>query len=99
MKVKKIILLTILVLVTSVGNAQTSFFNKLKTRRVASSKEVFWEQVGPGNAGFANLLRYHPTLPGVITQCPDMWNAYQSENNGKKWYGITDSDGDAEFFI
>ncbi|PWJ37936.1 BNR/Asp-box repeat protein [Sediminitomix flava] len=27
-----------------------------------------------------------------------MWNAYQSENNGNSWYGITDPDGDASFY-
>ncbi|WPR73353.1 VPS10 domain-containing protein [Algoriphagus sp. NG3] len=70
----------------------------LNNERVVSSDEITWQQFGPGNAGFANLLRYHPTIPGTVAMCPDMWNAYQSENNGKKWYTITDDDGDGTFF-
>ncbi|GGF36188.1 VPS10 domain-containing protein [Echinicola rosea] len=72
--------------------------HKLKTERVDSGDEITWRQFGPGNAGFANLLRYHPTIPGTVALCPDMWNAYQSENNGKRWYGITDEDGDGTFY-
>ena len=64
---------------------------------VKSGDLITWEQVSPGNAGFANLLRYHPTIPGKIILCPDMWNAYQSEDNGKTWYSITDSDGEGDF--
>ena len=79
-------------------NAQKSFFNNLETERVSSSDAIIWEQVSPGNAGFANLLRYHPTIPGKVALCPDMWNAYQTDNNGKSWYSITDSDGDASFY-
>ncbi len=30
--------------------------------------------------------------------CPDMWNAYQSDNYGEKWYGITDHDGSGELY-
>ncbi|MEM9340093.1 MAG: Ig-like domain-containing protein [Bacteroidota bacterium] len=78
--------------------AQTKFYKDLQTKRVASSNEIVWEQVGPGNAGFANLLRYHPTIPGRVATCPDMWNAYQSDNNGETWYGITDSDGRVDFY-
>lgn len=75
-----------------------SFWYRVNNERVESEKTVEWEQVGPGNAGFANLLRYHPTIPGWVSTCPDMWNAYQSEDNGERWYGITDYDGDATFF-
>ncbi|WP_010134057.1 WD40/YVTN/BNR-like repeat-containing protein, partial [Ochrovirga pacifica] len=78
--------------------AQDSFFKRLAKERVVSTDAVLWKQVAPGNAGFANLMRYHPTIPKLITQCPDMWNAYQSENNGKSWYGITDYNGDASFY-
>ena len=75
-----------------------AFWSSLNNERVESEKTIVWEQVGPGNAGFANLLRFHPTIPGWVSTCPDMWNAYQSENNGTSWYGITDYDGDASFF-
>lgn len=95
---KNVVLYTCLALFTLTSNAQSSFFKKLEKKKVISTNDVLWQQVGPGNAGYANLLRYHPTLPGVIAQCPDMWNAYQSENNGKRWYGITDPDGKADFY-
>ena len=75
-----------------------AFWSRITSERVESEKTIVWEQVGPGNAGFANLLRYHPTLPGWVSTCPDMWNAYQSEDNGLSWNGITDYDGDATFF-
>ncbi|MGY6650471.1 VPS10 domain-containing protein [Wenyingzhuangia sp. IMCC45574] len=87
------------VLVTSTSiTAQNKFFRKLATEKVSSTNGVVWKQVSPGNAGFTNLMRYHPTIPKLITQCPDMWNAYQSQDNGKSWYGITDPDGDASFY-
>lgn len=95
---KRIILLAAAACIASMPLfAQKSFFDKLEQGRVASEKAIVWEQIGPGNAGFANLLRYHPTIPGLVMNCPDMWNAYQSDNNGKSWYGITDSDGQARF--
>ncbi|WP_111708255.1 VPS10 domain-containing protein [Lutibacter citreus] len=94
----KYYLVLILSVITISVSAQKSFFNKLEKERVVSSKEVIWEQVAPGNAGYENLLRYHPTIPGKVALCPDMWNAYQSDNNGKQWYGITDYDGDASFY-
>ncbi|MDO6737787.1 VPS10 domain-containing protein [Wenyingzhuangia sp. 2_MG-2023] len=89
---------TVILLVSTSANSQNKFFKKLENEKVASTNGVVWKQVAPGNAGFANLMRYHPTIPELITQCPDMWNAYQSENNGKSWYGITDYDGDASFY-
>jgi photosystem II stability/assembly factor-like uncharacterized protein len=78
--------------------AQSGFYKELNKGRVQSSDDVIWEQVSPGNAGYANLVRYHPTIAKKVTLIPDMWNAYQSENNGKSWYGITDHDGDATFY-
>ncbi|MBB6428423.1 VPS10 domain-containing protein [Algisphaera agarilytica] len=82
----------------STSEAQNAFFKRLEKERVESAGFIEWEQVGPGNAGFANLMRYHPTIPGKVMQCPDMWNAYQSDDNGKRWYAITDSDGDASLY-
>ncbi|MFR9650833.1 MAG: Ig-like domain-containing protein [Rikenellaceae bacterium] len=73
--------------------------NALSRERVESSDDIVWyQQVGPGNAGFANMLRYHPTIPGKVMNCPDMWNSYMSDDNGEQWYGITDPDGDASFY-
>lgn len=97
---KKITIAIAYMLVPLLGFAQSqkAFFNRLKKERVSSASEVIWQQFGPGNAGYANLLRFHPTIPNVVATCPDMWNAYQSENNGESWYGITDSDGDATFY-
>ncbi|WP_460540379.1 VPS10 domain-containing protein [Echinicola sediminis] len=77
---------------------QRAYLKRLKSERVASGQEITWQQFGPGNAGFANLLRYHPTIPGKVALCPDMWNAYQTDNNGDSWYGITDDDGDGTFY-
>ncbi|MDO6738823.1 VPS10 domain-containing protein [Wenyingzhuangia sp. 2_MG-2023] len=82
----------------TIAQLDRSFFRKLEREKVTSSTKVTWTQFGPGNAGYANLLRYHPTLPGVVAQCPDMWNVYQSNDNGKDWYGITDPDGDGTFY-
>ncbi|WP_343329610.1 VPS10 domain-containing protein [Polaribacter staleyi] len=89
---------TILFPLFSMAQLDASFFKKLNKEKVSSSTKVTWKQFGPGNAGYANLLRYHPTIPGLVAQCPDMWNAYQSNNNGEDWYGITDSDGDGTFY-
>ncbi|MDV7185906.1 Ig-like domain-containing protein [Lutibacter sp. TH_r2] len=94
---RKHLILLITILTVSV-NGQNKLFNQLANKRVASGNTINWKQVGPGNAGFANLLRYHPTIPGKVALCPDMWNVYQSENNGKDWYGVTDFDGDASFY-
>ncbi|GJM61229.1 hypothetical protein PEDI_17810 [Persicobacter diffluens] len=76
----------------------SDFFDRLKTERVESEGDIVWSQVGPGNAGFANVMRYHPTIPQKVATIPDMWNAYQSDNNGISWYHITDSDGKGEFY-
>ncbi|WP_253275657.1 hypothetical protein [Persicobacter sp. CCB-QB2] len=76
----------------------SDFFDRLKAERVESEGDIVWSQVGPGNAGFANVMRYHPTIPQKVATIPDMWNAYQSDNNGISWYHITDSDGKGEFY-
>lgn len=70
----------------------------LQNQRVESDKTVVWEQVSPGNSGYTNLVRYHPTIPGKVMICPDMWSAFQSDDSGDKWYALTDYDGDASFF-
>ncbi|MEH0152689.1 Ig-like domain-containing protein [Limibacter armeniacum] len=98
MKKTAIAILSMLMTVQVQAQTEAAFFQQLETGKVLSTNEVTWQQFGPGNAGFANLLRFHPTLPGVVALCPDMWNAYQSENHGKNWYGITDPDGDATFY-
>ena len=79
-------------------NKTSDFFTNLINERVPSEKTVIWDQVGPGNAGFANLLRYHPTIPELVVLCPDMWNIYQSNDNGKQWQSIKDYDGNGDFF-
>ncbi len=79
-------------------SATAQNWTKLENERVESSDTILWSQVAPGNAGFANLIRFHPTIPGKVMNCPDMWNAYQTENYGESWYGITDPDGDASFY-
>ncbi|BAX81868.1 VPS10 domain-containing protein [Labilibaculum antarcticum] len=98
----KILICSLLVSVSILVNAQTKdaadFFNQLSTERVASDNTILWEQVAPGNAGFANLVRYHPTIPGLVVLCPDMWNIYQSNNNGAEWYSMKDPDGNGDFY-
>lgn len=79
------------------SSQKDSFFDDLKTKRVSSDGTIHWQQVAPGNSGFANLTRYHPTIQGKVLQIPDMLNAYQTENNGTSWYNIKDSDGNGEF--
>ncbi|NIJ44618.1 photosystem II stability/assembly factor-like uncharacterized protein [Wenyingzhuangia heitensis] len=76
----------------------SSFFNRLQNEPVVSENSIIWNQVGPGNAGFANLIRYHPTIPGLVVECPDMWNIYQSNNNGQQWESIKDYDGNGDFY-
>ncbi|NIJ44948.1 photosystem II stability/assembly factor-like uncharacterized protein [Wenyingzhuangia heitensis] len=102
MKIKeysnKLVLLILLLLTGVVSSAQESFFKKLEKESVASTNTVVWESMSAGNSGFANLLRYHPTIPKLVAFCPDMWNAYQTENNGTSWYGTTDPDGDGSFY-
>ncbi len=97
MKKLKVFWLSLLVLVLMSLAFADDFFDRLNSEKVISEDNITWAQVGPGNAGFANLLRYHPTIPGRIATCPDMWNAYQSDDNGGQWYGITDPDGDGDF--
>lgn len=75
-----------------------TYVERLKSERVPSTGPITWEQMGPGNAGFANLLRFHPTIPGKVVLCPDMWNIYQSDNNGTEWYTIKDYDGNGDFY-
>ncbi|WP_282037872.1 VPS10 domain-containing protein [Saccharicrinis aurantiacus] len=96
LKQKAFLLVAMALLQFSSLSAQ--FQKKLNTERVESDHILTWEQVGPGNAGYANLLRFHPTIPGKIVQVPDMWNAYQSDDYGKNWYSIKDYDGDGSFY-
>ncbi|NJB82561.1 VPS10 domain-containing protein [Wenyingzhuangia aestuarii] len=101
MRFLKLHFLAVLAATPFLANAQetsTSFFNRLNSERVVSEKSIIWKQVGPGNAGFANLLRYHPTIPGLVVECPDMWNIYQSSDNGKQWESIKDYDGNGDFY-
>ncbi|WP_109829367.1 VPS10 domain-containing protein [Reichenbachiella versicolor] len=78
--------------------AQEAFFKKLQSERVESDNTVIWTtQVSPGNAGYANFIRYHPTIPGKVALSQDMWNHYQSDNNGSRWYSTVDYDGDGRF--
>ncbi len=87
-----------LCLLALTASAQKSFVKRLQTERVESTGPITWTQTSPGNAGFANMMRYHPTIPQFVTQCPDMWNIYQSENNGDSWYSIKDYDGNGDFY-
>lgn len=90
-----LVIICFLTVLSTIG--QNKYFNKLERKKVVSDNSIVWSQVSPGNAGYANLLRFHPTLPKVVALCPDMWNAYQSDSNGEQWYSITDADGDGSF--
>ncbi|NME67796.1 VPS10 domain-containing protein [Flammeovirga aprica] len=70
-----------------------AFFSTLKNERMTSSNKITWSQFGPGNAGYVNFLRYHPTNPDICLTSPDMHNTYQTEDNGKTWYTVKDPDG------
>ncbi|WP_066631409.1 VPS10 domain-containing protein [Labilibacter marinus] len=94
-QLKTIVFLCAILIQSTVGFAQ--FFEKLKTERVESGNTIMWDQVSPGNSGFANLLRYHPTIPEKVAFCQDMWNHYQSDDNGERWYSTKDPDGDNSF--
>lgn len=96
-ELKPLIALFTLLLFASQAHADDDFFARLKTKKVESDSIILWKQVSPGNSGFANLLRYHPTIPGKIAFCQDMWNHYQSDDNGQRWYSTRDSDGDGSF--
>lgn len=85
-------------LATNYSQAKVESWKQLETQRVSSDKSIVWKQISPGNAGFANLLRYHPTIPQKVVMCPDMWNAYISSDNGTSWDGITDYDGKGAFY-
>ncbi|AXT53519.1 T9SS C-terminal target domain-containing protein [Aquimarina sp. BL5] len=74
-----------------------TYFQRLKTERVPSENDIEWKQFGPGNAGFSDFLRYHPTQPDVIVMGPDLFVVWQSENNGQSWFNIKDKDGNGEF--
>ena len=95
-KNKKTIVWLIVLLVNTSAYAQVNI-NEIETTRIASDGSIVWQQVSPGNGGMSNTLRYHPTIPGHITFMGDMWCAYQSVDNGKKWSSITDHDGKGEF--
>ncbi|WP_430933349.1 VPS10 domain-containing protein [Saccharicrinis sp. 156] len=98
-KYKKRIFLLMLGAVVSFQSSlcTAQFWDQLKNERVESGNTIIWEQVSPGNSGFANLLRYHPTIPNKVAFCQDMWNHYQSDDNGKRWYSTVDPDGDGGF--
>ncbi|WP_347840744.1 Ig-like domain-containing protein [uncultured Draconibacterium sp.] len=74
------------------------YMYKVKNERMESDSLITWKQFGPGNSGFVNFLRYHPTLPDVCITSPDMGNTYQTNDNGKSWYTIKDIDGDGSFY-
>lgn len=80
------------------ASAAIPSWEALKKQRVESDKSVVWEQVSPGNSGYTNLVRFHPTIAGKLMVCPDMWSAFQTDDYGKKWYALTDYDGDASFY-
>ncbi len=79
------------------GQLDNAYFSRLKTERVPSEDDISWKQFGPGNAGFSNVLRYHPTNPDVVVMVPDLWVVWQSENNGTSWFNIKDKDSNGEF--
>ncbi|KZS38943.1 hypothetical protein AWE51_15295 [Aquimarina aggregata] len=99
MVLKKIYLKFVLLLLPILVNAQLdqAYFQRLKTERVPSENDIEWKQFGPGNAGFSDFLRYHPTKPDVVVTIPDLFVAWQSENNGQSWFNIKDKDGNGEF--
>lgn len=78
-------------------SAKAQSWEKYRTKRMESDNSIVWSQVSPGNAGMSTILRYHPTIKGKVFLGPDMWNLYQSEDNGTSWYGITDYDGTGSF--
>ncbi|MEM6769931.1 MAG: hypothetical protein AAF597_05020, partial [Bacteroidota bacterium] len=83
-------------LLASVTLFAQEFSDQVKNERIESGDEVSWEQFGPGNAGFVNLLRYHPTLPDICFTSPDLFEAYQTENNGKSWKTVKDVDASGD---
>ena len=99
MKKRKVLILLLITYFPTLLFAQldSPYFNKLKTERVVSEDDISWKQFGPGNAGFADFIRYHPTKPDVVVTVPDLFVVYQSEDNGKQWYNIKDKDGNGEF--
>ena len=82
------------VLIFSCSLAKADIWNQLRKERGVSSNAISWRQVSPGGSGMSMMLRYHPTIKDVVLLCPDMWNAYISDNDGTSWSGITDYDGD-----
>jgi len=96
---KKMYLAIVFLLLPILVNAQLdqAYFQRLKTERVPSESDIEWKQFGPGNAGFSDFLRYHPTQPDVVVMGPDLFVVWQSENNGQSWFNIKDKDGNGEF--
>jgi len=68
------------------------YMDMIKTQSVDSDNDVNWKQFGPGNSGFVNFLRYHPTRAGHCMTSPDMHNTYQTEDNGASWYTVRNYD-------
>ncbi|MFY0626706.1 MAG: T9SS type A sorting domain-containing protein [Reichenbachiella sp.] len=89
---------TLSFLIIGMGLLDEQFFIDLDTEKLDSDTKITWSQYGPGNAGYINFLRYHPTLPNVCIMSPDMGNTYQTDNSGTSWYTVKDFDGTSDFF-
>ena len=75
------------------GTFYEEYMSRVKTQRIESEEIVDWKQFGPGNAGFVNFLRYHPLLPDFCLTSPDLFDTYQTEDNGTSWKTVKDVDG------
>lgn len=80
---------------TGVVIAQDIFFEQLISKKVISSDEVLWTQIGPGSQGGADSSIFHPTDPDWVYISQNMQNTYVSTDNMQShdtWTPITDDD-------
>lgn len=68
------------------------YFSELNNNQISSSDDVYWEQFAPGNSGDNEGFFIHPTKNNICFSFPDMGNSYRSEDGGKNWNTILDSD-------
>jgi len=70
------------------SNPSVTFFNSLQSQAINSDEYIRWQQLGPGNAGYCNFVRFHPTEEKVVFNVPDMGNAYRSVDLCRSWHTV-----------
>lgn len=69
------------------------YFRQLWQEQVSSFQHFTWGQIGPGNSGYSNYVRFHPRDDNTCFNSPDMFNTYRTTNLCNTWHTVRDWDG------